>query len=71
MELIDAEARNVFSCCAPSTIKCIAETNRYGNRIRMINKSDTTIVCPVCNENKDWDHTTLCEKITKNNGRKK
>ena len=29
-ELIDVKARNVFACCTPSMIKCVAGINMYG-----------------------------------------
>ena len=66
MELIDAEARNFLTSCTESMIKCAAGINHCGNKIRMIHKSNTTEVYPVCGENEEWDHAVLCEKNNDN-----
>ena len=34
----------------------------YGKRIRIIDKDNRTEVCPVCDENEDWEYAVLCEK---------
>ena len=67
--IIDTDARNVFASCTPSMIKCTAGINQYGERIKKIDKSNKTAVCPICGEIEDWDHVLLCEH-NKNNREK-
>ena len=52
-ESIDAGERNVLAWCAPNMIKYIAGPNHHENIVMMIDKSNTTKVCPVCGENED------------------
>ena len=59
-ELIDIEARNVFTRCTPSMIKCVAGINHYGKRIRTIDKENVTAEYTVCVENEYWKHAVLC-----------
>ena len=65
-KLIDEEVRNVLTSCTPIMIKCITGINLYGNMIRMIDKSNATSVCYVCDENEGRDHFASCKK-SKNN----
>ena len=55
-ELIDIEARNVFKCCTPRMIKYITGVNTDGDRIRKIDKCNTTAVFLSCFENENWDY---------------
>ena len=50
-ELIDAQARNVFTSFTPSMIKWISVINHYRNMIRKIDKSNVTVLLPVRREN--------------------
>ena len=49
-DIIDVDARNVFTCCTPSLIKCISGIKIYGERIKRIDKSNKTAEYPVCGE---------------------
>ena len=61
-ELTCVETRNDFKCCTPSVIKCIAGFHVHSNKIRKTHRCNTTTVCPVRLENKNWDHAIKCHK---------
>ena len=42
-DVIDVDARNFFTCCTRSLIKCTPEVNLYGERIKSIDKNDKTV----------------------------
>ena len=42
--------------------KCVTGINMHGDRIRKIDKRNTTAVFPMCFENKNWDHVIKCCK---------
>ena len=63
-DLVDADARNIFTSYAPNVIKCIAGTNQQGETIKCMWKSNKTSVCPSCSEIEDWNHVLLCENDT-------
>ena len=52
--------------CASSSkkrmITCAAGVNNYGDRIKNVDKSNATSVCPVGDTDEDWEHAILCEK---------
>ena len=47
-------------------MKCSEVKNDHGNRIKKADKSDTTVVCPSCGADEDWEHVMLCEKSEEN-----
>ena len=49
-EFFDVESRNVFACCMPSMIKCIALINMHSDRIKDIDKCNVTAAFPMCFE---------------------
>ena len=58
-ELIGIEARHIFKCCMPS-MKCVVGVKMHGDRVRKVDKSNTTAVCPVC----AWERKLgACDKI--------
>ena len=62
-DLIDVDARNVFSYCNPSMLKCITGFNPHGKMIKKMNKYDATACCPLCGEEEDWEHIIKCPTI--------
>ena len=42
-DVIDVDARNIFTYCTPSLIKCIAGVNLYRERIKTIDRSNKTV----------------------------
>ena len=61
-ELIDSNARNVFTSCTPSMSTCITGINHYRQINRMTDKSNSTAACSACSDNEDWDHVVSREK---------
>ena len=47
-DLIGIEVRYAFSSSTPTMIKCAEGIDHYGNRIKKIDKSNTTSVFPSC-----------------------
>ena len=59
--LIDADATNVLTSCTPRMIKCIAGTNHCGERIKTIDKRNTTASFPLGGKIEDLNYFVLCE----------
>ena len=67
-DLVDIDARNVFTSYAPSMIKCILGLNQHGERIKCINMINKTAVCPLCGKIEYLNRILLC-KNNRNNRR--
>ena len=59
------KSHNVSSNDIASNIKCFTGLNMYGDRIKLICKRNGNEDCQMCNENKSWEHVTLCDKQKK------
>ena len=60
--LIDLEAREGFTSNTQRQIKCAAELNMHGERIKVIGASNKHACCPLCEPKEKWEHVVLCEK---------
>ena len=60
--LIDSEARDAFTCCNSSMLKCIAGFNQHGKRIKEMNKCNKKACCPMCGEEEDREHVIKCSQ---------
>ena len=60
---MDIEAREGFASSTVSQTKCAAGLNRHGEKIEVIDKSNTHACCPLCKLNESWEHVFLCGKI--------
>ena len=60
MKINRHRSKPFFTRYAPSMIKCIAGSNRYGKRIGTIDNDNATEVCPVCGDNEYWEPFALC-----------
>ena len=61
-KIIGIEAREGVSNSTESKIKGGAGTNICGERIKLIDKMNMNMVCPLCNEVETWEHVMLCNK---------
>ena len=63
MELIDFEVREGFTSSAQRQIKCAAELNMCGERIKVIDTSNKHACCPWCESKETWEHVVFCDKM--------
>ena len=60
---IDIEARTGFVNSTVNKIKCAAGLNMYGERVKLIDKTNAHVCCLLCKADESWEHVLLCDKF--------